>query len=154
MYREAVEGMRESLGPGHLATLSSMQNLAIAIHSKGKFLEAAELYLQVLKGRQLVLGAAHPASLESLSNLASVQKPCSGDRASSLSSGLAKVPWLQDEVRAGYRQALAELETKLGATHPEVLRCREGLASFLADCRCVAEAEVLLQKAAAECSRL
>ena len=45
LHREAMEGLRQALGPQHLVTLYSMSNLATALHTQGQGLEASEIRL-------------------------------------------------------------------------------------------------------------
>ena len=58
------------LGPDHLSTLASRNNLAIAYRAAGRRDEAISLHEQVLAVRERVLGPDHPRTLASRDNLA------------------------------------------------------------------------------------
>jgi len=60
------------LGEEHPDTLTSMNNLALTHHTKGRLIAAEELYTQALERRKKVLGKEHPDTLMSISSLASV----------------------------------------------------------------------------------
>ena len=62
--------MQRVLGPEHPDTLSSMNNLAIALRDMGQHAEAAQQHRRALAIRQRVLGPEHPDTLSSMSNLA------------------------------------------------------------------------------------
>ena len=88
--------LRQVLGEEHPDTLTSMNNLAVTLHSQGDLAGARELLGRVLEGRRRVLGEAHPDTLAGLHNLAMVLK-AQGDH-----SGVQEL----DELR---RRALGEL---------------------------------------------
>ncbi len=58
------------LGKDHPNTLTSLNNLAALLKSKGKPADAEPLYRRALEGRQKLLGDEHPNTLSSLNNLA------------------------------------------------------------------------------------
>ncbi|OJJ65820.1 hypothetical protein ASPBRDRAFT_60234 [Aspergillus brasiliensis CBS 101740] len=60
------------LGPEHLDTLSSMNNLAWIYGHQGRWKEAQELQVQVSQLHKRVLGPEHPDTLSSMNNVASI----------------------------------------------------------------------------------
>lgn len=62
------------LGAERPSILDSMDNVAIALNSQGKYEEAEEMYRQVLQLRTKLLGTEHPDTLASTDNLAHVVK--------------------------------------------------------------------------------
>ena len=70
MHREVLAARRRVLGDEHLHTLSSMDNLAIALRAAGQHGEAAAMHREVLAARRRVLGDEHPDTLSSMGNLA------------------------------------------------------------------------------------
>jgi tetratricopeptide (TPR) repeat protein len=68
-----VLGLRETvLGKEHPSTLTSVDNLALALRPQGKYEEAEEMHRQALGLNEPVLGKEHPDTLMSTSNLANV----------------------------------------------------------------------------------
>ncbi|KAI2947422.1 hypothetical protein CBS147321_3046 [Aspergillus niger] len=61
---------RQVLGPEHLDTLTSMNNLASIYTNQGRWKEAEDLGVQVMKPFKQVLGPEHPYTLTSMNNLA------------------------------------------------------------------------------------
>ena len=72
LYREALQGRRETLGPRHPDTLTSLNNLALLYQAQGRYGEAEPLYQQALQGCRETLGPRHPHTLTSLNNLAAL----------------------------------------------------------------------------------
>ena len=58
------------LGPDHLLTLTSRNNLASTYYEAGRAAEAIPLYEQALADLERVLGPDHPYTLASRNNLA------------------------------------------------------------------------------------
>jgi Tetratricopeptide repeat len=58
------------LGREHPDTLTTLNNLAIALYDQSKYAASELLYRQVLKGREKVLGREHPDTLTTLEDLA------------------------------------------------------------------------------------
>ena len=57
------------LGPEHLFTLASMNNLAIVLSSQRKYEEAKAIIQQTLARYKKILGTDHPSMLTSMCNL-------------------------------------------------------------------------------------
>jgi tetratricopeptide (TPR) repeat protein len=112
LYRRALEGWEEMLGPKHLDTLGAVYNLARVYWSQGRYEEAERLYQRALEGWEETLGPKHPETLRTVQNLAIVY-------------------WSQgryEEAERLYRRALDRWEEMLGPKHPDTLGTVEGLA--------------------------
>ncbi|KAI4599640.1 hypothetical protein KJ359_001737 [Pestalotiopsis sp. 9143b] len=100
----------------HPSTLSSMNNLALALRSQGKYEEAEEMHRETLERKKSVLGPEHPDTLTSMNNLAHVLH----------SQGK------YEEAEEIY-QATMKLRTEvLGPSHPSTLRTSRNLEELLA----------------------
>ena len=69
LYREALEGLRETLGSRHPDTLNSISNLGVLLLAKGDLAAAEPLLREALEGRRATLSSGHPATLVSIHNL-------------------------------------------------------------------------------------
>jgi tetratricopeptide (TPR) repeat protein len=58
------------LGPKHLDTLASMDNLALVLERQGNYEAAEEMHWRALELKEKVLGPEHPDTLTSMNNLA------------------------------------------------------------------------------------
>jgi tetratricopeptide repeat protein len=59
-----VMGTRKAvLGPKHLSTLTSMDNLASTYWNQGRWTKAEKLDVQVMETRKTVLGHEHPSTI-------------------------------------------------------------------------------------------
>ncbi|MCJ1334712.1 hypothetical protein MMC10_011424 [Thelotrema lepadinum] len=112
LYKRALAGNEEKLGPQHSDTLRTVHNLAIVYRNKGRYDEAKELYKRALAGNEEKLGPEHPNTLRTVEGLALVYD----------NKGQ------YDEAEELYKRALAGNEEKLGPEHPNTLRTVEGLA--------------------------
>jgi tetratricopeptide (TPR) repeat protein len=70
LYEETLKHTRARLGPDHLATLRSMNNLAAAYKHAGKLDRAVPLFEETVRLSKAKLGADHPATLTGMNNLA------------------------------------------------------------------------------------
>ena len=68
--REGRHGRRRRLGPAHLDTLTTINNLALVLKAQGKLEVAEPLYREALDGCRKELGSTHAGTLTSLNNLA------------------------------------------------------------------------------------
>jgi hypothetical protein len=82
-----------------------MDNLAGALRTEGKLMEAETMARNCLAASERTLGAEHPATCSSASTLADILRD-KGDN---------------DAAAALYERALAGLRTNPGATHPTTL---------------------------------
>jgi len=77
VYDEAEEQLRialelrgRTLGPEHVDTLRSMNDLGLVLRRKGRLAEAQELYHRALDVQRARLGPEHPDALDTLNNMA------------------------------------------------------------------------------------
>jgi eukaryotic-like serine/threonine-protein kinase len=108
----AVDLRQRVLGPEHLDTMKSMNNLANIYDDEGKYAQAEALHGQILKIRRRVLGPEHPDTLKSIDNLANVYD--------------AEGKYAQAE--ALHSQALEIERRVLGPEHPETVKSMSNLA--------------------------
>jgi tetratricopeptide (TPR) repeat protein len=114
LYNRALEGHEKKLGPTHLDTLSTVQNLAVVYRDQGRYDEAEQLYNRALEGLEEKLGPIHPDTLETVNGLANLyQKQSRYNKAERL-----------------YRRALEGRKEKLGPRHPDTLETADGLANL------------------------
>ena len=72
LYKRALAGREEQLGPDHPDTLRTVQNLANVYSDKGRYDDAEELYKRALAGREEKLGPDHPTRYRRQATLQSV----------------------------------------------------------------------------------
>jgi hypothetical protein len=72
MFRQTVLLYKKVLGAEHPDTLTVMSNLALAVHSQGKYEAAEAMHRETLALRRRVLGDKHPDTRSNINNLASV----------------------------------------------------------------------------------
>lgn len=73
LYQDTLRRRKRLLGPEHLDTLTSFNNLGVALLYQGKLVEAEASFQHAREGRTKVLGPEHPDTLGSISNLGIVQ---------------------------------------------------------------------------------
>lgn len=101
---EILTGYRRLFGDDHFRVADTMNDLASAMASVGRFDDAETNYRQALKIRQRILGPAHPEIVQSLNNLASLET-------------FRNRPF---EAEAYARQALTLAEESMGKDHPNL----------------------------------
>jgi len=106
LFRAALEGKMAALGPTHVETLASMDDLGMSLHVIGKYEEAETLFRGALEGREETLGPTHTGTLESVNNLA----------------GLMNAIGKHEEAEVLYRCALIRRAATLGSIHPDTLQ--------------------------------
>ncbi|PDV97762.1 tetratricopeptide repeat protein [Candidatus Chloroploca asiatica] len=115
-YAARAVAIRERvLGSDHLATVTSLNNLALLYKAQGQYDAARPLLARALAIHEHALGAAHPATATSLNNLAGLLHS-QGDFAAA---------------RPLYARALAIHEHALGAAHPATATSLNNLAGLL-----------------------
>lgn len=72
LLERALSIQEETLGNNHLATATTLYNLARIGNKQGKYREAEELYRRAVAIREKLLGSEHPRSAAALSELAGV----------------------------------------------------------------------------------
>ena len=66
--------MEKALGPDHLDTAQSLNNLAALYDNQGKYEQAEKLYQRALAIAEKALGPDHPATKIVRSNLAALRR--------------------------------------------------------------------------------
>ena len=72
LYEEVVAGFTAQLGPAHVDTLATKNNLALLLMQMGERAEARRMYEEVVAGLTAQLGPAHTTTLKSKGNLATL----------------------------------------------------------------------------------
>ena len=52
MYQRALQGYEKALGPDHISTLGTVNNLGLLYRSQGKLDEAEKMYQWALQGKE------------------------------------------------------------------------------------------------------
>ncbi|KAI1392648.1 uncharacterized protein F4822DRAFT_425851 [Hypoxylon trugodes] len=106
MYRYALNGKEQILGPDSRSTLDTVNNLGVLYQNKGQLESAEKMYRRALKGREQELGPNHVSTLGTVNNL-----------------GLLYVDQNEfDKAKEMYQRALEGREKHLGPAHPLTLR--------------------------------
>jgi tetratricopeptide (TPR) repeat protein len=157
LFEHALAIREKTLGPEHVDTAASLNNLAVLLMAQGNLAGARPLYERLLTIAEKVLGPEHPNTATSLNNLAGLLRaqgdladarllferslaidenalgPEHPDTAIDLNN-LANLLWDQGDLvgaRPLYERALAILEKTLGSEHPTTNAARRNLASLL-----------------------
>jgi CHAT domain-containing protein len=120
----------QKLGPEHLATLSSVNNLAALYESQGRYGDAEPLFQRALTASEKMLGPEHPATLRSVNNLALLYD----------SQGR------YGEAEPLYQRALAASEKVLGPEHPQTLTVQLNYTATLVNLKQPRRALQLLER--------
>ncbi|KAL4745474.1 hypothetical protein BDW72DRAFT_186605 [Aspergillus terricola var. indicus] len=72
MYQRALAGYEEALGPDHIYTLNTVNNLGILYLNQGKLKEAREMCQRALAGYEEALGPNHSKTRTVANNLVSL----------------------------------------------------------------------------------
>ena len=70
LYKRALIGREEKLGPDYPDTLRTVENLAIIYSDKRRYDDTEELYKRTLAGNEEKLGRDHPDTLRTVENMA------------------------------------------------------------------------------------
>lgn len=133
MFREALAMGQKLLGEQHPDVANYLNNLAVALHDRGKLPEAEATYRQSLAMRRKLLNNEHQDVTESLNNLAVVLHD------------QGKLP----EAETLYRETLALRRKLIGRGHQDVPESLNNLAVVLHDQGKLAEAETMCREALA-----
>jgi tetratricopeptide (TPR) repeat protein len=112
-HEKLASDCEQVLGPDHLDTLASRDNLATAYRRAGQSKKAIPMHEQALADRERVLGPDHPDTLASRDNLATAYRVVGQSKKA--------IPM--------HEQALADRERVLGPDHPDTLTSRDNLAA-------------------------
>ena len=115
-HRQALLVRAQVLEPEHPDTLTSMNNVALALSGQGKYAKAEKMHRKTLELRKDMLGEKHPSTLTSMYCLAHV---------------LAKQLRYDDSGNL-YEQACAAYDTVLGKEHPTTRACHQHHRQMLA----------------------
>jgi tetratricopeptide (TPR) repeat protein len=116
ILRCALDVNLGALGADDPATLSTGNDLAVLLASKGDIAGAEPLYRRALKVREATLGMEHPETIIAAHNLATCIEKRDPSKAEAL-----------------YRRVVETSERLMGAEHPDTLMFLTSWASFLAD---------------------
>ena len=123
--RQALAIRRKLLPSNHPDVAASLHNLAGVQFRQDNLAESESSYREALAAWQKLLPNNHPTVALALNNLAQVLA-----REGKLAQANARRQTLA-EAEEKYRQALAIRERLFGASHPDVLATRRGLADVL-----------------------
>jgi tetratricopeptide (TPR) repeat protein len=112
---DATAKDKDGVGPEHPDTLTSMNELCLALSRQGKYAEAAQMHRQTLELRKKVSGPEHPDTLTSMNNLALAL------------SGQGKY----EEAEQMHWQELELMKKVSGPEHPDTLTSMNNLALAL-----------------------
>ena len=126
-----VEDLKNSLGEKGLATLTSMNGLAITYLAQGQYAKSEDLLVSVIEERKAVLGEDHPETLKSMHDLA-------------MAYGIQD---RLDEAVKIQKQVLETEKIVLGENATETLRSMNSLALIYQKQRRWSEAEELAKTA-------
>jgi CHAT domain-containing protein/Tfp pilus assembly protein PilF len=139
-YSEAIPLAEEvlaiseaELGPNHLDTATSLNNLALLYEAQGRYEDAEPLFQRALGIREAELGPNHPLTANSLNNLAK----------------LYRAQGRYDDAESLLQHALAIREAELGANHPDTATSLNDLAELYRAQGRYDDAESLYQRALA-----
>jgi tetratricopeptide (TPR) repeat protein len=130
LYRRALDIRMRVLGPEHLDTLATRNNLACVLRIRGETAAAEAEFREVLAARERILGTEHPDSLVTRRNVARMLRE-RGDLAGA---------------EAEFREVLAARGRLLGTDHLNTLKVRHQLACVLRDRGDLAGAETELRE--------
>lgn len=115
MFERALAAREHILGPAHLDSLASLQNLAGTLSAMGDFQRAVTLYERALADHERILGPEHQDTLITLQNFA----------------GTIYAMGDFQRARALYDRALIGFDCALGSEHPITLKTCQNLAGTL-----------------------
>jgi tRNA A-37 threonylcarbamoyl transferase component Bud32 len=113
----SLDVLKKSLGPDHLFTLHSKNNLASVYLDRGNYDKAEPLFLEVLQQSEKKLGADHSTTLKIKNNLA----------------GLHKAQGNYDKAELLFLEVLKQHEKKGRPDHPDTLTIKHNLAAVYHD---------------------
>ena len=114
-HRQVLAYRRKNLEEEHGDTLTSMNEVGVALYGQGKYEEAESMHRQTLATREKVLGKEHPSTLTSVYCLAH----------------LLASRHRYDESTALYERACAGYNATLGKDHPTTRACRQHYSQML-----------------------
>jgi hypothetical protein len=91
IHQRALAGREQHLGVDHLATLRSMNNLALVYRQQGRYGDAEKLHRRALTGYKKHVVADHPDTLDSLAGCKDRSPPRSMHSSKQLSSSTVRL---------------------------------------------------------------
>ena len=172
MFERVLRGYEKALGPDHLSTLCTVNNLANLLSDQGKLHEAQAMYERALQGYEKALGPDHNYTLMTVGNLANLliaqdkldeaktmhervlqgyEKVLGPDHTDTLGTvnNLANLLFEQgklDEAKVMFERALQGYENALGPDHPDTLMTLNNLGLLLEEQGKLDEAKALYQR--------
>jgi tetratricopeptide (TPR) repeat protein len=131
MYKRALRGWEEALGPTHTSTLDTVNNMGNLYSNQGKLGEAEKMYERALHGYKEVLGPTHTSTLRTVNNLGL------------LYFNQGKL----GEAGKMYEWALRGREEALGSTHTSTLDTVNNLGNLYKNQGKLGEAEQMYERA-------
>ena len=138
MYVRALAGREKALGPEHISTLDTVNNLGNLYADQGKLREAEHLYLRALAGFEKALGLEDTSTLNIVNNLGVLY----GDQGK------------LEEAEDMYVRALAGTEKTLGPEHTSTLNTLNNLGCLYSDRGKLREAKDMYLRALAGTERV
>jgi tetratricopeptide (TPR) repeat protein len=129
LFLRALAGNEKALGPDHISTLSTVNNLGILYRDQGKLAEAERMFLRAL-------GPDHISTLSTVNNLGVLYRD---------QGKLA-------EAERMFLRALAGSEKALGPDHISTLDTVHALGILYRDQGKTEEAKTMFQRAVSNCS--
>ena len=174
-YQDALDVRKRILGPDHLSTITSLDNLALLYRTQGRYADAEPLFKDALAARRKALGDAHPDTAVCMNHLAGLysaqgryadaeplfkdalaarRKALEKDHPDTLYSmndlaALYRALGRNAEAEPLYKDALAARRKVLGDAHPSTAASLNNLANLYRDQGRYADAERLLKEALA-----
>ena len=137
-YRDLITHTKDTFGADHFRTLTTLNNLALALQEAGRVEEAIGIYERVLANRTRVLGGDHPDTLTTLNNLAWALQEA------------GRV----EEAAGSYERVLADRTRVLGGDHPDTLTTCNNLALALQEAGRFEEAVAIYEEVLASSVRV
>ncbi|KIK58450.1 hypothetical protein GYMLUDRAFT_45309, partial [Collybiopsis luxurians FD-317 M1] len=135
---EVLQLQKQMIGEHHPDTLTSMAELAMTYHRRGKPEEAEKLVEEVLLLRRQVIGEHHPDTLTSMNNLATTYHHCGK---------------LEEAEKLGEKVLLLRKQV-IGEHHPDTLTSMNNLAMTYRHCGKLEEAEKLGEEVLLLCKQV
>jgi tetratricopeptide (TPR) repeat protein len=131
MYKQALRGKEQVLGPTHVYTLNTVLNLGILYVELRKPGVAEEMYRRALQGYEKAVGPSNTATLHAINNLGNIY------------ADQGKL----DKAEQTYEQALRRSEEAFGPTHSSTLQSVHNLGVLYEEQGKLEEPEQMYERA-------
>ncbi|RDW60746.1 hypothetical protein BP6252_12129 [Coleophoma cylindrospora] len=139
IHRQALALREKEFGLEDSQTLTSINEVSLALSFQGKYAESEAMYRETLALRETVLGKEHPDTLTSMNNLGGA---LNGQGKYTEAEAMHRETLALRET-AMHRETLALRETVLGKEHPDTLMSMNNLGGALSGQGKHAEAEAM-----------